>query len=68
MENSKTFDQSKYINEWAKKNMGHINVQYKRDFVDEFKEACKTLNIKQSQVFREAMEKTIEEAKKQGKQ
>lgn len=56
------FNQSKYINDWAKKNMGHINVQYKREFTDEFKAACKKLGVSQSEVFREAMEKTIKKA------
>lgn len=57
------FNQSKYINEWAKENMGTVICRYKKSFVDEFKEACKKLGKKQSDVVREAMIKTIEESK-----
>lgn len=56
------FNQSQYINDWAKKNMGHINVQYKREFTDEFKAACKKLGVSQSEVIRAAMEETIKKA------
>ena len=30
------FDQSKYINEWAKEKMGRMSIAYKKEFVDEF--------------------------------
>ena len=33
-----------------------------KEFVDEFKEACKKLGIKQSDVFRKAMQDMIEKA------
>lgn len=56
------FNQSQYINDWAKKNMGHINVQYKREFTDEFKAACKKLGVSQSEVIRAAMEESIRKA------
>ena len=51
MENKK-FDQAKYMRDWQK------------EFVEEFKEACKKLNIKQSDVIRKAMQKTIDQANK----
>ena len=57
-------------NEWTstgkirQKNMAFVNAKYKKEFVLEFKEACKSLGITQSEVFREAMIKTIERAKK----
>ncbi|MFR7638254.1 MAG: hypothetical protein ACLUYS_01170 [Allobaculum sp.] len=57
------FDQSKYIQSWSKENMGRITAQYKKEFVLEFKEACAALGLKQSEVFRKAMENVIEEAK-----
>lgn len=60
----KKFDQTKYINEWAKDNMATVNAKYKKDFVAEFKEACKTLGIKQSDVIRQSMIETIEKAKR----
>lgn len=60
---SGNFDQSKYIQQWAKENMKTLNMRYKTEFVDEFREACKKLGVKQSDVVRQAMIQTIEEAK-----
>lgn len=57
------FNQAEYLAEWSKKNMLFVRAQYKREFVLEFREACKQLGISQSQVFREAMEATIKKAK-----
>lgn len=65
MEEKNQFNQAEYIKEWRKKNMKQVKSEYKADFVDEFKEACKTLGIKQSDIFRKAMIETIEKAKKQ---
>lgn len=56
------FNQNAYIAQWKKENMKSIHACFKNDFVDSFKEACKTLGIKQSDVFRKAMEETIKEA------
>ena len=61
MENKK-FDQVKYMREWQKENMKQVKASYKTEFVDEFKEACKKLGIKQSDVIRKAMQYTIEKA------
>lgn len=58
------FNQTRYINEWAKENMKQVKASYKAEFVDEFKEACKSLGITQSEVLRKAMIETIEKAKK----
>jgi hypothetical protein len=60
---SEKFDQQKYIQEWKKQNMKTITGTYKKEFVEEFKEACKKLGLTQSAVFRKAMEEVIEEAK-----
>lgn len=60
--NDSKFNQQKYIAEWSKQNMGRIGVQYKKDFVDQFKAACKKLGISQSEVIRKAMEETIRKA------
>ena len=60
----KGFDQKRYTQEWDKKNMKLAGARYKAEFVDEFKEACATLGIKQSDVFREAMQKIIDQSKK----
>lgn len=57
------FDQMKYIQEWGKQNMAMAGSRYKKEFVEEFKAACRTLGIKQSDVFRKAMEETIAKAK-----
>ena len=51
MENKK-FDQVKYMIEWQKENMKQVKASYKTEFVDKFKEACKKLGIKQSDVIR----------------
>lgn len=61
---NKEFDQKKYTQEWDKKNMKLAGARFKKEFVDEFKEACALLNIKQSDVFREAMQKIIDQSKK----
>ncbi len=59
----KPFDQNEYIKQWGKENMASISGRYKKEFVEEFKNACNKLGIKQSDVFRKAMEETIEKAK-----
>lgn len=59
---NKKFDQAKYMREWQKENMKQVKASYKTEFVDEFKEACKKLGIKQSDVIRIAMQDTIEKA------
>ena len=53
---NKKFDQAKYMREWQKENMKQVKASYKTEFVDEFKEACKKLGIKQSDVIRKAMQ------------
>lgn len=62
MEEKKEFNQKKYIKEWSKKNMKQVKVSYKSEFVDEFKEACSKLGLKQSDVFRKAMQDIINQA------
>ena len=57
------FNQNEYIKQWGKENMATISGRYKKEFVQEFRAACKKLGIKQSDVYREAMEKIIEKAK-----
>ena len=36
------FNQAKYMREWQKENMKQVKASYKTEFVDEFKEACKS--------------------------
>ena len=58
----KPFNQMEYIKEWGKENMTSISGRYKTEFVKEFKNACKQLGIKQSDVFRKAMQEVIDQA------
>lgn len=57
------FNQAKYMNEWKKENMSLVGASYKSSFVQEFKEACKTLGVSQSSLIRNMMEETIKKAK-----
>lgn len=57
------FNQKKYINDWKKENMATVRASYKKEFVDEFKKACKILGVTQSSIIREKMEDTISKAK-----
>ena len=62
----KKFNQIDYQNSWIKENNATVKASFKKEFVQEFKEACKALNKSQSSVIRDAMEKIIKEA--EGKQ
>lgn len=37
------FNQRKYIDQWKKENMKQVAASYKKEFVEEFKKACKDL-------------------------
>lgn len=52
---------------WDKENMKFVRGKYKKEFVDDFKEACNQLGITQSEVIRNAMKQTIDTAKKEKK-
>lgn len=56
------FDNEKYKQEWKKLNMKQIKATYKSDFVEEFKRACVTLEISQSEVIKKAMMETIKKS------
>lgn len=56
------FDERGYKDKWNKENMKQVKASYKAEFVEEFKEACKTLEIKQSDAIRMAMNETIKKA------
>lgn len=49
--------------DWDKKNLSTVIAKYRKDFVLEFKDACKALGISQSDVIREAMQQIIDKAK-----
>ena len=63
----KKFNQIDYQNSWIKENNATVKASFKKEFVLEFKEACKVLNKSQSSVIRDAMEETIKKSKKEGK-
>jgi metal-responsive CopG/Arc/MetJ family transcriptional regulator len=54
----------KYMNTWIKQNYTRIGASYPKAFAQEFKDACKALGVSQSEVFRTAMQNTINQAKK----
>ena len=60
---SGVFNQNDYIKKWAKENMKSLNLRYKKELVEEFRNACEKLGVKQSEVVRNAMLETIEKAK-----
>lgn len=59
-----SFNENEYKREWKKENMKVVKATFKNDFVIQFKNACKSLNITQAEVIRKAMEDIIEKAKK----
>lgn len=44
--------------------MKGISLMYKTEFVEKFRNACKELGVKQSDVFRKAMQDLIDQAEK----
>ncbi|WP_458457524.1 hypothetical protein [Pseudobutyrivibrio sp.] len=59
---SGNFNQNEYVAKWKKDNMKTVIGTYKKEFVEEFKEACATLGITQSEVIRNAMQDVIKKA------
>lgn len=59
-----SFNENQYKRDWKKENMKVVKATFKKDFVDQFKEACKIIGISQADVIREAMMNTIDQAKK----
>ena len=57
-------DKYKAQKKYAKDNIKNISCSFKKEFVDEFNEACKTLGVKKAALIRELMEQTIEKAQK----
>lgn len=56
------FDQKKYNQKWSTENMATISGRYKKEFVQSFRDACAKLGIKQSDVYRDAMQSIIDKA------
>ena len=44
------FNENEYKREWKKENMKMVRASFKKDFVDQFKEACKQLNAHSSRM------------------
>ena len=61
------FNENEYKRDWKKENMKTVRASFKNDFVDQFKEACKILEITQADAIREAMNITIQKAEKKKK-
>ncbi len=59
MEKDKYTAQKKY----AKSNIKKLSCSFKKEFVDDFADSCRKLNIKQSDVIRNAMQDIIDKAK-----
>ena len=57
-------DKYKAQKKYAKKHIKKLGCSYPSEFVDDFRDACKKLKIKQSEVIRKTMEAVIEKAKK----
>lgn len=53
------------LNSWKKENMALVGASYKKEFVQEFREACKKLDLRQSDLIRAMMEQTIAKAKQE---
>lgn len=49
---------------YAKKNIKKLSCSFNKEFVDQFRDACKSLDITQSDVIRQVMQKTIDKAQK----
>lgn len=49
---------------YAKKNIKKLSCSFNKEFVDQFRDACKSLDITQSDVIRQVMQETIDKAQK----
>lgn len=58
--------EDKYIaqKKYAKNNIKKLSCSFQKEFVEQFAQSCKTLNIKQSDVIRQAMQEVIDKAAK----
>ncbi len=58
----KKFNEDEYKKSWQKENMLAVGFRYNKEFVLQFREAAKTLGLQQSDIFRKAMQETINKA------
>lgn len=64
LEMAERSEQYKQQNAWINERYVTVSAKLPKDFVQEFKGACKALGVSQSEVFRQAMQNTINQAKK----
>lgn len=53
---------AEYSLKYHKENMASITGKFQKNFVYDFKDSCKRLNISQASVYRDAMQKVIDKA------
>lgn len=58
-------DKYKAQKKYAKKKIKKLSCSYPAEFVEEFRDACNKLNIKQAEVIRKTMQAVIDKANKQ---
>jgi hypothetical protein len=58
-------DKYKAQKKYAKNNIKKLSCSYPAEFVNQFKDAWKKLNIKQAEVIRKTMQQVIDEAEKE---
>lgn len=58
-------DKYKAQKKYVKNNIKKLSCSYPAEFVNQFKDACKNLNIKQAEVIRKTMQQVIDEAEKE---
>lgn len=59
------FDEKAYRKEWNKQNMKMVGASYKKEFVEEYRQAVQKLGLKTSDLIRSMMEEVIKQARKQ---
>lgn len=63
MDEEKKAKNIKYMNTWIKENYMRVGGSYQKAFAQECKDACKQSGVSQSEVFRNAMQETINKVK-----
>lgn len=58
-------DKYKAQKKYAKNNIKKLSCSYPAEFVNQFRDVCKNLKIKQAKVIRKTMQQVIDEAEKE---
>jgi hypothetical protein len=56
------FSQRAYTLQWRKEKLSLIGASFDKAFAEEFRSACRKLDVKQAEVIRNAMKETIKKA------